>query len=61
MEVYLGLDRIELRACVSVEILVLLVPQGGHGQRLQVQQLGWRRVLLWQKLEAEGERNEGLC
>ena len=43
---YLSLDWVELRDAVAVDPLELLVPERGHGQRLQVEQLGGRHVLL---------------
>ena len=47
----LGLDRVELCESLTVQVLVLLVPEGSHRQGLQVQQHGrWRVFLRKQKV-----------
>ena len=57
----LSLHRIELGECLAVQILVLLVAEGGHGQGLEVEQLGWRRILLREDEVAEADRQHGLA
>ena len=49
----LCLYGVEVGKLVAVERLVGLVPEGRHGQGLQVQQLGGGRVLLGQDEMAE--------
>ena len=53
---YLCLDRVELRDAVTVDPLELLVPERGHWQRLQVEQL--RR---WNVLLRQDEVPERIC
>ena len=49
----MGLDRVEVRELAVVEVGVLA--ERGERQRLQVEQLGVRRVLLGQDELAEGD------
>ena len=55
---HLRLDGVEVRE--SVERLVLRAAQGRNRQRVEVQQLGVRRVALGQDQALEGQRQERL-
>lgn len=52
----LSLDGVEKGELLLIETLKGTVPQGRHRQRLQVQELGWRWVLLWEDQVSEGHR-----